>query len=302
MITYIIPSYNQGPYIKYAIDSVLTNMDAADQLIIADGASTDNTKDVTLSYIEDARIRFFSEPDRGFSDAVIKALRQVQNPIVGIMSSDDAYMPGIRERVVKCFDDPSLSLIYADYEIIDIENRRIGKRIHAEGDIEDVLSLRVLLPQSSVFFRLAAVDLGNALCLDHDYVADVVFFNQICLRGRFKYIPEIWSQVRKYPGSRTGKRNPGVQYLNAIDTALSGMPSRIRKKAVAGGLLLCARYEASSQKRWGAIRSLFKGLILDPSLLNHWLLPRTLAYILLGSSGVEYLVRFRRMLNARKAF
>lgn len=298
MITYIIPSYNQGPYIKYTIDSVLANMDASDQLIIADGASTDNTRDVVLSYLKDVRIEFLSEPDRGFSDALIKALRRVRNPIVGIMSSDDAYMPGIREKVVKCFDDPSLFLVYADYELIDLENRRIGKRIHKSGDLKDVLSLRILLPQSSVFFRIAAVDLANTLNLDHDYIADVVFFNQICISGSFKYIPEIWSQVRKHPGSRTGKRNPGVQYLNAIETTLSGMPSSFKSKAVAGGVLLRSRYEASSHKRWGAFRTLLKGLTIDPSLVTHWLLPRTLAYIIFGPSGIEYLVRIRRMLAA----
>jgi glycosyltransferase involved in cell wall biosynthesis len=296
MISYIIPSFNQGAFIQYTIDSVLANMDGDDELIIADGASTDNTGEVVTPYLKDPRIVYFSEPDKGFSDALGKALRCVRNPIIGIMSSDDAYAPNIRKRVLKCFEDINIDLVYADYEIIDLQNKRIGKRLHTAGSLEDILSLRILLPQSSVFFRLSALDVSNMLNLDHDYIADVVFFNQICLRGRFKFIPEIWSQVRKHPGSRTGKRNPGLQYLDAIDTALSSMPKKLKNKSVAGGHLLRARYEASSQNRFAALRSLTKGIMVDPFLLNHWLLPRTLAYIILGPGGVDYLMRLRKFI------
>ena len=198
----------------------------------------------------------------------------------------------------ECFEDANLNLVYADYEIIDLENRRIGKRVHRAGSLEEILSLRILLPQSSVFFRLSATNIKNSLSLDHDYIADVVFFNQICLRGQFRFVPEIWSQVRKHPGSRTGKRNPGSQYLDAIDTALASMPRHIKKKAIAGGLLLRARYEASSQRRLAALLTIAKGFIADPFLMNHWLLPRALAYIMFGPGGIDYFIRFRKFLSS----
>lgn len=293
MITYIVPSYNQGDYIKYTLDSIVANMGSEDHLIIADGASRDSTAAVVAPYLVDPRIEWFSEPDRGFSDAVGKALKRVRSPLIGIMSSDDAYMPGVRARVLPLFDDPEVLLIYGDYEIIDTENRKIGEHRHISGDLSDVLSLRVILPQSSVFFRRSALEGRAILNLAHDYVADVVLFNQVCLAGKFLRVPEIWSQVRKHAGSRSGRCDPGLQYLDALQTALVGMPEAIKDKARAGALLLRSRHLATSTLRLKSLGSMIEAFRLDPTLINHWLLPRTLAFLLLGAKGIGILQRMR---------
>jgi len=299
MITFIMPSYNQGPFIEYAIGSVIANMGASDQLIIADGASKDNTGEVVAKFLGDPRITWFTEPDRGFSDAVTKALRRAKNPLIGIMSSDDAYIPNVRERVLAHFEDSALALVYGDYDVIDVHNNKIGQRRHTSGTLCDILSLRVLLPQSSVFFRLSALANQHILSLDHDYIADVVLFNQVCMAGNFKYVPEVWSQVRKHGGSRTGKRNPGLQYLAAIDDLFSSLDSAVLQKARAGAMLLTARYQASSRQRLRALATALAAIRIDPAIANHWLLPRTLAYSLLGPGGVGALDTWRQALHSR---
>jgi len=299
MISFIMPSYNQGPYIEYAIASVVANMGASDELIIADGASGDQTSEVVARFLGDPRVTWFSEPDRGFSEAVTKALRRARNPVIGIMSSDDAYMPNIRDRVLVHFDDPQLALVYGDYDIVNVRNEKIGQRRHAPATLCDILSLRVLLPQSSVFFRLAALANQNILSLDYDYIADVVLFNQVCMAGSFKYVPEIWSQVRKHGGSRTGKRNPGVQYLAAIDNLFSSVDTAVLQKARAGAMLLTARYQASSRQRLKALATALAAMRIDPAIANHWMLPRTLAYSLLGPGGVGALDGWRQALHSR---
>jgi hypothetical protein len=141
---------------------------------------------------------------------------------------------------------------------------------------------------------MSALEGQNILALEHDYIADVVLFNQVCLHGNFRYVPELWSQVRKHGGSRTGKRNPGVQYLHAVDTVFESLSPQFRKKARAGGLLLQARYQASSKQRLRALRTTVSAMMLDPRIANHWLLPRTLAYLILGPGGVGALEAVRR--------
>ena len=48
----------------------------------------------------------------------------------------------------------------ANYDVIDIENKRIATVNHRNGTLGDILSLRVLLPQSSVFFRRSKIALS----------------------------------------------------------------------------------------------------------------------------------------------
>jgi|SRR5579884_1046288 len=291
MITFIVPSYNQGRFIGYSLDSILAIMAPEDQLIIADGASKDETIEVVKTYLSDPRIQFFSEPDRGFSDAVSKALKLATNPIVGIMSSDDAYVMGIRPLIIDSFRDPKVGLIYGDYEVIDINNKRLYSRYHKEGRLESFLSLRVLLPQSSVFFRRVLLEGLTILDSAHDYIADVVLFNQIVVQCKVKWIPRVLSQVRSHSGSRTGKRNPGIQYIEAINTLFSHLSPRDRRLARAGGYLLRARYEASSGNRSQSLKSLGKALKLDPFLPNHWLFYRTLLYLIFGPRAIDQLKR-----------
>lgn len=293
MISFIVPSFNQGEYIKYTLDSIVENMASDDELIIQDGLSTDNTSDVVEPYLADSRIRWFSEKDRGFSEAVSRALARASQPIVGIMSSDDAYLPGFRQPALDAFSDPDVVLVYGDYEHIDESNRKLGDWKHRSGDLTDILSLRVLLPQSSLFFRRSALEGLNILDLAYDYVADVVLFNQIAMRGKVKFIPKMWSQVRIQPGCRTGKRNPGEQYLASLDSVFSGISPYQRRKARAAALMLRARYEASSMHRLKAVQSLLKAVSLDPTLVGHWIFPRAVRYIALGPDLIKSITQRR---------
>ena len=295
MITYIVPSYNQGQFIQFTIESILTNMATEDQLIIADGASTDCTADVVRPFLSDQRIEWYSEPDRGFSEAMTKALTRARHSIIGIMSSDDTYLAGVRARIAILFSDPELFLVYGDYEIIDVDNRKIAEHRHRNGTMDDLLTLRVVLPQSSVFFRKEALEGRDIFNLNFDYIADVVLFNQICQRGKFIYLRELWSQVRQHPASRADKRNPGTQYLQAVKSAFGELSVDQLRRATAGALLLRSRYEASSTQRIKAVKTMIAAILLDPFvLLNHWMFRRALLYILLGQQGVSYIKKILR--------
>ena len=94
----LMPSYNQGDYIRQAIDSVLGQGSCRVQLIIMDGGSTDQTLSILESY--SGRIYYSSAPDRGQSHALNKALDMASAPIIGWLNSDDMYLPGAFRSVL----------------------------------------------------------------------------------------------------------------------------------------------------------------------------------------------------------
>lgn len=295
MITYIIPSYNQGEFIAHSIESVINIMDDADQLIIQDALSSDNTSEVVARYLDDPRIEFYSEKDRGFSDGMRKALKNVRHEIIGIQSSDDAYLPvqSLRETVLSAFEDETVVGIYGDYLQIDQYGNRIGKRVHGKGEKDDFFTLDIILPQSSFFFRKSVLDHKDILKMEYDYVADVVLFNQIAESGKIKYVKQFWSEVRIQPGCRTGKKNPGTQYLSALENnEFRTLDVKLSIKSKLAAKLLESRYLASSGYRGKAAINLFKIIFKNHNMIKNQLFIITIRYIFLGPNLVSLIKKF----------
>src|SRR3954463_11687511 len=73
LVSVIIPSYNQGRFIRETIDSVLSQDSRPIEVLVFDGASKDETVAVLKSY-DAPELQWWSEPDRGVVDAVNKGL------------------------------------------------------------------------------------------------------------------------------------------------------------------------------------------------------------------------------------
>ena len=89
LVSILTPSFNQGRFIQDCIDSVASQTYRPIEHIIMDGGSTDET----LSILRQApdHVRWVSEPDRGQSHALNKALAASSGEIIGWVNSDDAY-------------------------------------------------------------------------------------------------------------------------------------------------------------------------------------------------------------------
>ena len=79
-ISIVMPSYNQVHYIERSILSVLNQNYPNLQFIIMDGGSTDGTVDVIRKY--EKYLTWRSEPDKGQSDAINKALMLHRDPFL----------------------------------------------------------------------------------------------------------------------------------------------------------------------------------------------------------------------------
>ena len=124
-ISILMPSYNQGDYIRQAIDSVLDQKSCRVQLIIMDGGSTDQTLSILESY--SGLIYYSSMPDRGQSHALNKALDMASAPIIGWLNSDDMYLPGAFGSVLSSFGgNKEVALIYGNRILIGSKSEVLG--------------------------------------------------------------------------------------------------------------------------------------------------------------------------------
>lgn len=113
-------TYNGEKYIKEQLDSILSQLDVSDEIIISDDGSTDSTKEIISRY-EDARIKFFVNsngkgPVRNFENAIKKA----SGEYIFLSDQDDIWRADKIQKIVSAFSfDDSLTLIFSNAQIID---------------------------------------------------------------------------------------------------------------------------------------------------------------------------------------
>ncbi len=90
-VSVVIPAYNAGKYIGRAIDSVLAQTRPAEEIIVVDDGSTDNTADVAQGYGE--KIRFIRQENAGASVARNTGIEAATSEWIAFLDADDEWLP-----------------------------------------------------------------------------------------------------------------------------------------------------------------------------------------------------------------
>ena len=120
-VSIITATYNSEKTVADTIDSVLRQTYKDVELIIVDGASTDNTLAVVDRYkpVLGDRLKVISEKDEGLYYAMNKGIAAATGEVVGILNSDDFYTSSnILEEVVHKLSDPNIDAVYGDVHYV----------------------------------------------------------------------------------------------------------------------------------------------------------------------------------------
>jgi glycosyltransferase involved in cell wall biosynthesis len=113
--TVVTPCYNARPFLPETIASVLNQSAFVDgraelQYIIVDGGSSDGTQDY-LATLDDPRITWISERDRGMYDAVAKGFDRTMGEVQSYINAGDVYFPWTFDVVAESLEDPAVNWI-----------------------------------------------------------------------------------------------------------------------------------------------------------------------------------------------
>jgi glycosyltransferase involved in cell wall biosynthesis len=121
-ISIITVCYNSSETIRNTIDSVISQSYDNIEYIIIDGGSSDNTKEIVLSYGSSVS-SFVSEQDRGIYHAMNKGIKMSTGEVVGILNSDDFFNNDkVIERVVGEFESNDIDALYGDIQFVNPDN------------------------------------------------------------------------------------------------------------------------------------------------------------------------------------
>lgn len=163
LVSIITPCYNGERYVKNFLDSILGQDYPAVEIIFVDDGSTDNTRQVVLSYLKKYGkrgycLRYFYQKNGGQASAINIGLPLVRGSYVMWMDSDDILMSNaLSKKVNHLVEHPEFGFNICRGYIVDSENldivRGVQKRNHDENDDNLFLDL---LDERNVVFTPAA--------------------------------------------------------------------------------------------------------------------------------------------------
>ena len=120
ILTICIATYNRANYISETIKSIISQLDDNVELLVVDGASTDDTENVVLRYANvDHRIRYVRLPAKGGIDQdYCKSVELARGEYCWLFTDDDLLKPGAVAAVKAAINDGNV-LIVVNAEVRD---------------------------------------------------------------------------------------------------------------------------------------------------------------------------------------
>ena len=238
MISVCIATYNGELYIKIQLDSILSQIDLNDEIVIVDDCSKDLTTNI-IRELNDPRIKLYVNPQNmGFVRTFEKAISLSRGSIIFFSDQDDFWLPGrVRDMTFQLVTDNSLLLVSQFF------NTRIqGSVINCPKlkDLDNSFSWKSIFFGGSNFF-------GSTMCFDRELLRYSMPFSSYVtahdihmaiiakMLGRLKVINTIYT-LRTITGNNlSSKKRPVVKkFFSRANYFLSILHFLIRKYLFSG--------------------------------------------------------------------
>jgi glycosyltransferase involved in cell wall biosynthesis len=201
-VSVIIPCYNQGRFLKEAVDSVLSQSYGQVEVLVVDDGSTDDTAAVAARY--GPRIRYLYKDNDGLSAARNTGILEATGEFVLFLDADDYLSPEMLERhVAAAHATPSGTVFYGGWRVVNLAGRVLyqeqaelgGDPVH-ELLKENGFAVHAATVRRSAFANVGLFDVRLKACEDWD-----MWLRLAAAGHEFVAVPESWAMYRRYAGS-----------------------------------------------------------------------------------------------------
>ena len=250
-------TYNDGRFLRPAMESILHQTYRPFRFLIVDDASTDDTQQI-LRATDDPRIEVLRlERNVGQTAALNIGLRHASTPWVARMDADDVSHPQrLEEQMGALEEDTSVSCVGTGIWEFREDPRRVEAVKFRPKDHAQIQRAALhgsgMIHGSIVVNRPALLDVG-AYDERYRYASDRDMFIRLFVRNRAMNIQKPLLGVRRHPGQDSFSKRATDEYIEIFARLLSrgGYPleeTAILRGSLAYSYLLRAGYFRSSRE------------------------------------------------------
>lgn len=129
-ISVVIPCYNYGRFLGEAVESVLKQTKKADEILIMDDCSTDNSKEVALQY-EKEGVQYCCNPENyGVHKNFDKGVQQTTGDYVMLLGADNRLRPTYLEKLSQILDNNrNIGVVYTQCAVFGDIAEQVSKNM-----------------------------------------------------------------------------------------------------------------------------------------------------------------------------
>jgi glycosyltransferase involved in cell wall biosynthesis len=234
-ISVLIPAYNAADTIRATVGSVLAQTHPADEILVMDDGSTDNTRAILDTY--GLRLKVSSQENVGLGESRNRLYRQAVGDLIAFVDSDDIWHPSYLEVQSRlAAENPeAVGMFVGHFDFHSDDEVKWTDPTALESTVTRVFSSREFLneynrspgnyyPSFCCLRRSALTQLGDQpfqFRISEDYY----FFNRLLRIGATVFHSATLGAYRRRPGSLSSKR---LQLAETTISALETLQSEYR--------------------------------------------------------------------------
>lgn len=134
-VSVAMATYNGIAYLARQVESVLSQLQAEDELVVSDDGSTDGTREWLEALCErDSRVRLLDGPQTGVIDNFEHALKACKGERIFLCDQDDEWFGDKYAEVMRVFDETDALLIMHDAVVVDADGKELLPSFFATRD------------------------------------------------------------------------------------------------------------------------------------------------------------------------
>jgi glycosyltransferase involved in cell wall biosynthesis len=193
LVSIVIPCYNQGRFLRQAIDSCLGQTHRTIEVVVFDDGSTDDTAQIASeAAARDSRVRVMTSRNLGLGAARNRAMAACSGEYVNFLDADDWLRPDKLERQLSVLERTAdIGVVLCDIEQVDEHGRPLGgpgvqlSRLMDPDGLFEALLETGLFPPHVPLVRRSLVERAGGFCEDRAVAghADYLLWLTIAAQG-----------------------------------------------------------------------------------------------------------------------
>lgn len=201
-ISFVIPSYNQGPFLRACLDSILSqNLNASEyEVIVIDGGSTDGSVQIIASH--PVVTYWVSEQDLGHWDGVNKGIQRSRGELIAWINSDDFYQPDCFHELLSYIDaHPDADIYYGDADEVDGDGQFLRPYPVEDWNYGRMMD-RCILSQPATIIRRSVFERFGLLSGECRVALDLEYWLRVGMCAQFIRVPlkiacsRLWGETK----------------------------------------------------------------------------------------------------------